>query len=166
LKHEDLLQICVKAMSYSEQDLWMFVTLTDPDERVDTSYFEFHPGEVSELHACWLKGSLLVKDAAFDFFSECFHSASESFDYFNTQRFGEVEIDRVLVELDAFLRDIEGEPSREKLFSRYASLFTLDIWSRIDTLVLANRVGDCGSSMRSFIHTKTQDSKCLWVMGM
>jgi hypothetical protein len=153
-------------MSYGQQDLWMFVPLSNPADRVDTSYFEFHPNEILELPACWLEGSLIIKDAAFDFFSECFHSASESFDYFAFQRFGEAEIARLLSEIDSFLGDIEGEPSREKVFSRYASLFTLDIWSEIDTQVLADRVRDCGVALRSFICAKTQASKCLWVMGM
>jgi hypothetical protein len=154
------------AMSYDNQALEMFTPLTNAADREGSCYFEFHPNEVSKPYACWLKGSLLVKDAAFDFFAECFHSASESFDYFGVERFAEVEISRLLREIDSFLLDIEGEPSREKVFSRYASMFTLDIWSEIDTQVLASRVRDCGASMRSFIHAKTQESKCLWVMGM
>jgi hypothetical protein len=129
-------------MSYCIKDLSLFEPLLNPEEREGTAYFELHPKELPRPHACWLVGSFFVRDAAFDFFAECFHSASESFDYFSFQRFGEAEIDRLLQEVQSFLQDIAGAPSRKLLFSRYASIFTTDIWSEIETQDLAECVND------------------------
>lgn len=127
-------------MSYRLEDLSIFEPLSNPEDREGTSYFEFHPKELPRPHACWLLGSFFVRDAAFDFFAECFHSASESFDYFSFERFGEAEIDRLLQELDSFLQGIAAEPNRELLFSRYASIFTPDIWAEIEIQDLAPAV--------------------------
>ncbi len=147
-------------------DLSLFEPLSGPEGRDSTSYFELHPKELPRPHACWLPGSFFVRDAAFDFFADCFHSASESFDYFSFQRFGEAEIERLIQELVAFLHSLATEPTRELLFSRYASLFTPDIWSRVETKDLAPAVYECGEKMRSFVQSNTKESKCLWVLGM
>ena len=153
-------------MSYHIEDLSLFEPLSNPEQRDGTSYFELHPKELPRPHVCWLAGSFFVKDAAFDFFAECFHSASESFDYLSFQRFGEAEIDRLLQEFQSFLQCIAVAPTRECLFSRYASIFTLDIWSEIETQDLAPAVYQCGEKMRSFVQSNTRESKCLWVLGM
>lgn len=153
-------------MSYGIEDRSLFEPLSGPAERDDTSYFELHPKELPHAHACWLPGSFFVRDAAFDFFAGCFQSASESFDYFSFQRFGEVEIDLLLQELDQFLHGIAFEPKRERLFSRYASIFTPDIWSAIETEDLAFAVHQCGEKMRSFVQSNRKESRCLWVLGM
>lgn len=153
-------------MSYRAEDLSLFEPLANPSARDGTSYFELHPKELPRPHACWLPGSFFVRDAAFDFFAECFYSASESFDYFSFQRFGEPEIARLTQELDRFLRDVASEPSRKQLFSRYASIFTADIWSEIEPQVLAPAVCKCGGKMRAFVQSATRKSKCLWVLGM
>jgi hypothetical protein len=153
-------------MAYGTNDLAMFEPLTDPLARVGTAYFELHPKELPRPLACWLPGSFFLRDAAFDFFTECFHSANESFDYFSFQRFGEAEIARLLHELERFLRETAADPTRELLFSRYASIFTPDIWSAVETPRLVSAVRTCGENMRSFVLTATQESKCLWVLGM
>jgi hypothetical protein len=153
-------------MSYRLEDVSFFEPLTDPEMREGTSYFELHPKELPTPHACWLVGSFFLKDAAFDFFAECFHSADENFDYFFFQRFGEHEIDRLLKALDEFLEELSGQPTRETVFSRYASLFTMDIWADVDTSTLARAVQKCGDEMRRFIVSSTRNSKCLWVLGM
>jgi len=153
-------------MSYGIEDLSAFVPLSRPEARDGTSYFEFHPKELPRPHACWLQGSFFVRDSAFDFFAECFHAASEPFDYFSFQRFGEAEIERLIQELGAFLDGIATEPTRELLFSRYASIFTPDIWTGVETKDLVPAVRQCGEKMREFIQSNTKESKCLWVLGM
>lgn len=153
-------------MSYTTTDLTLFAPLLRPEERDGSAYFELHPNELPHPHACWLHGSFFLQDAAFDFFSECFHAASESFDYFSFQRFGEIEIDRLLIEIDSFLDDISDNPSRERLFSRYASIFTAEIWDDLETSVLVPIVHECGDKMRTFVKLKTRETKCLWVLGM
>ena len=100
------------------------------------------------------------------FFAECFHSASESFDYFSFQRFGEAEIARLIQELGVFIHSLATEPTRKLLFSRYASIFTPDIWSGVETEDLALAVHECGEKMCTFVQSNTKESKCLWVLGM
>jgi hypothetical protein len=153
-------------MSYAQEDLTAFVPLLNPAEREGTSYFEFHPRELPAEYACWLEGSLLLRDAAFDFFAECFHTASESFDYFAFERFRQPEIDKLLSALDSFLSQLDGTPTREQVFACYASLFSQDIWGDIDTQDLATSVRACGETLRAFIRTETAATKCLWVLGM
>ncbi len=153
-------------MSYGIEDLSVFAPLPGPEARDGTSYFEFHPKELPRPHACWLPGSFFIRDAAFDFFAECFHAASESFDYFSFQRFEEAEIERLVQELRAFLDDVATKPTRELLFSRYASIFTQDIWIAVETKDLAPAVRQCGEKMCEFIQSNTKESKCLWVLGM
>ncbi len=107
-------------MSYTEDDLILFEPLFDPSQRDGTAYFEFHPAELPEENACWLPGSLLLRDAAFDFFVECFYRASKTFDYFSFVRFGSAEISRVSDDLTAYLAVLSGRtPSRTELFANY-----------------------------------------------
>ena len=153
-------------MNYSIDDLSLFDSLASPDEREGTAYFELYPKELPYPNACWLPDSFFIRDAAFDFFSECFQSASKSFDYFSFQRFREPEISRLIQELDIFLRDLSIEPSREKLFSRYASIFTSDIWAQVDDQILLPAIRGCGERMGAFVQSATRESKCLWVLGM
>src|SRR6185503_1763175 len=120
-------------MSYSTEDLVVFEPLLDPSARNGTSYFEFHPRELPKTNACWLPGSLFLRDAAFDFFVECFQRASASFDYFSFVRFGSNEIRRLIEELTIYLDSLKSAPTREQLFANYASIFTDDIWSGVPT---------------------------------
>lgn len=153
-------------MSYGIEDLSVFEPLSGSADRDGTSYFELHPKELPRPHACWLPGSFFVRDAAFDFFAECFRSASESFDYFSFQRFGEVEIERLIQELSYFVHGIATAPKRELLFTRFASIFAPDIWAGVETKDLAPAVHACGEKMRAFVQSNTEESKCLWVLGM
>ena len=154
------------SVRFRHDDLSLFEPLTSPEARDGTSYFELHPKELPRPHSCWLPGSFFVSDVAFDFFAKCFHSASESFDYYAFQRFGEPEIARLAQELDGFLCDIEVAPSRERLFSRHLSIFTPAVWSDIEQQALAHAVRQCGKKMLSFVQSTTQESQCLWVLGM
>lgn len=153
-------------MTYRLEHLALFEPLTRPDACKGTLYFELHPRELPHAVACWLPGSLFVKDAAFDFFAGCFHTASASFDYFSFQRFGAEEITRLNHALDGYLNGLTHEPTRERLFCGYESVFDADIWSAIDTPALSAAVRRCGETMRTFIRTRTKKSKCLWVLGM
>jgi hypothetical protein len=153
-------------VSYTVVDLSLFEPLFDPEGRSGTNYFELHPKELPNQNECWLLGSLFIQDAAFDFFVECFHTASKDFDYFYFQRFGEAEIDALSTDLETFLSALRSTPSREVLFSRYASLFTKDIWSKVETEPLTRAVVSCGESLLKFVREQTKESKCLWVLGM
>jgi hypothetical protein len=153
-------------MGYSREALSMFKPLANPEACRGTSYFALYPKELPWANACWLPGSLFVRDAAFCFFAGCFHAASESFNYYAFQRFGEIEIVRLVDEFELYLRTIAMEPAREQLFSRYPSVFATDIWSEIETETLASAVRRCGEQLRTFVQLKTRESRCLWVLGM
>ncbi len=153
-------------MSYTIVDLILFEPLFDPSMRNGTAYFELHPNELPAENACWLPGSLFLRDAAFDFFAECFHGASDTFDYFSFVRFGANEIGRLLDELTAYLGSLSAGPSREQLFAKYVSIFGADIWSGVATQPLAEAVLGAGNNLREFVESKTKDSECLWILGM
>jgi len=55
-------------MGYATHDLDVFRLLRSKEQLEGTAYFELHPGELPEPFACWLEGSLFLKDAGFDFF--------------------------------------------------------------------------------------------------
>ena len=153
-------------MSYSTDDLVIFESLFDPAARDGTSYFEFHPKELPEINACWLSGSMFLRDAAFDFFVECFHSANQSFDYFSFVRFGSRDISRLINELTVYLDTLKSAPTREQLFARYASMFSDEIWCEVTTQPLAEAVLGVGNTMRRFVRSQTKESGCLWILGM
>lgn len=116
---------------------------------------------------CWLEGSMFLRDAAFDFFAECFHSASDSFDYFSFVRFGPLEITRLIEELATFTGSLKcGTSTREELFSRYASLVTKEIWADVPTKALTSAVVRTGEELGTFVRERTEETKCLWVLGM
>jgi hypothetical protein len=156
----------VKRMSYSNCDLCVFEVLLDPAKRDGTAYFEFHPKELPQAYACWLPGSLLLRDAAFDFYAECFHRASDSFDDFSFERFGPNEIEKLIGELNSFQNILNALPDREQLFSRYDSLFTRDVWAGVDTPSLLSAAQKTCGQLLTFIKAETKQSKCLWVLGM
>lgn len=153
-------------MGYAATDLKVFKPLFDPGELEGTSYFELHPKELPRTNACWLPGSFFLRDAGFDFFAECFYCASPAFDYFSFQRFGQAEIVALLSELEAFVDDLRGEPVRAKVFSKYSSIFTPDIWSAVPTEPLKSSVIQTGTAMLTFVKQETARSECLWVLGM
>jgi hypothetical protein len=153
-------------MSYTEEDLVVFEPLFDLSKRDGTAYFEFHPAELPEPNACWLPGSLLLRDAAFDFFAECFHRTKHSFDYFSFVRFGSGDIKRLIDELTIYLAPLKAAPTRQHLFSNYASIFSDDIWSGVSTELLADAILSAGTTLRRFVRSETKESGCLWVLGM
>jgi hypothetical protein len=153
-------------MSYTADDLIVFEPLFDSSQRDGTAYFEFHPAELPEPNACWLSGSLLLRDAAFDFFAECFQRTKHSFDYFSFVRFGSRDIKRLIDELTIYITTLNGGPTRQQLFSNYASIFPEDIWSGVPTEPLADAVLNAGTILRRFVRSETKESACLWVLGM
>jgi hypothetical protein len=153
-------------MRYTTTDLVLFEPLFDLAQRESSAYFELHPKELPHPQACWLQGSLLLRDAAFDFFAECFHRADENFNYFGFQRFEQGHIKVLCEELSAFSQQLVLNPTRDVLFSHYTSLLSADIWSDVGTEALAPAVLRCGEQMLDFIATNTRQSKCLWVLGM
>lgn len=153
-------------MGYSSEDLGLFEPLLDPSAREGTAYFELHPKELPEPYACWLAGSLLLQDAAFDFFAGCFRAAYPSFDYFSFQRFGREEISALCLEMASYIAQLGPDVSRDPLFSRYESIFSRDIWAEVPTTPLAAAIKACGEQTLSFITANTKESGCLWVLGM
>ena len=153
-------------MGYTTEDLIVFAPLFDPSARNGTSYFEFHPSELPKTNACWLPGSMFLRDAAFDFFVECFHSASQSFDYFSFVRFGSKDIRCLIDELTIYLDSLKAAPTREQLFAKYASIFGDEIWSGVATEPLADAVVNAGKTLRRFVRSNTKESACLWILGM
>jgi len=146
--------------------LWLDSGEYEEYARNGTSYFEFHPRELPKTNACWLPGSLFLRDAAFDFFVECFQRASASFDYFSFVRFGSNEIRRLIEELTIYLDSLKSAPTREQLFANYASIFTDDIWSGVPTQPLSEAVLNTGRTLRRFVRSNTKESACLWILGM
>jgi hypothetical protein len=157
-------------MSYTQADLNLFEPLFDASQKNTTAYFEFHPAELPEENACWLPGSLFLRDAAFDFFADCFHRAKESFDYFSFVRFGSRDIGRLIDELTVYLDTLKSAPTREEVFARYESMFTSEftseVWGAVDTQPLAAAVLGAGRTLRRFVRSQTKESGCLWVLGM
>jgi hypothetical protein len=153
-------------VKYTAADLHVFSVAVTPAACVGSHYFELHPNELATPTSCWLSGSLFVRDAAFDFFADCFHGASETFNYFSFQRFGPTEIDTLKVMLDNYLKNIKFDTARGQLFSRYASVVDSAVWDDIDTKTLTASVYQCGQIMSGFIELHTRRSECLWVLGM
>ena len=153
-------------MTYTLDDLSAFTPLLDPEKRDSTSYIELHPSELPEPHACWLTGSFLLKDSAFDFFTESFYRADPDFDYYSFQKLDEFEIHVLLSDIASFISSLRDSPTREILFSRYTSLFSKEIWSEVPIEALACAVISCGEELHKFITNETKQSKILWVLGM
>ena len=153
-------------MGYKSNDLGIFVPVRDKQRLEGTAYFELHPGELPKRFACWLPGSLFVKDAAFDFFVTSFEHANPKFDYFAFERFSRAQIDVLLGELATFTSELVPECSREVVFSRYSSIFPPDIWDDVGTEILRSSVVRAANEMTSFIRGSCDKDECLWVLGM
>ena len=89
-------------MTYSLEDLSAFTPLLDPEKRESTSYIELHPAELPGPHSYWLLGSFLLKDSAFDFFTESFYCADHDFDYYSFQKLDEFEIQALTSDIASF----------------------------------------------------------------
>jgi len=153
-------------MTYSPEDLSVFIPLLDPEKREGTSYIELHASELPEPHSCWLYGSFFLRDSAFDFFTESFYLADPDFDYYSFQKLTESEIHVLTSDISSFIELLRINPTRETIFSRYNSLFRKDIWQGIPTDTLASAIISCGEQILNFISQETQKSKILWVLGM
>jgi hypothetical protein len=153
-------------MSYDIEQLSAFIPLLDPEKREGTSYIELHPTERPDPHSCWLPGSLMLRDSAFDFYTESFYHADPDFDYFAFQKLNESEIQALASDISSFLSSLRNNPDREALFSRYTSLFSKEIWSQVPTEQLTAAVISCGETLHRFITFETKKSKILWVLGM
>jgi hypothetical protein len=153
-------------MPYTTEDLSVFDCSRDRSRLQGTSYFEFHAGERPSDHACWLDGSLFIRDAGFDFFAELFYQTVPGFDYFS---FVEVEpqaIGAVVRGLDEFSRRISSSSSREAVFSYYSSLFSADIWAEVPASDIAPRLRRACDGIREYCHNALQAHQPLCILGM
>jgi hypothetical protein len=153
-------------MKPTTANLVWFTPLIDSSRCADTAYFELHPKELPTPDASWLPGSLFVKDAAFDFFAQCFAFANESFDYFAYQRYDATQIEALKVALDDYLKDIKYDTAHGQLFSRYASVVNRSAWDDVDPKALTASVYQCGQTIRAFVELHSRTSPCLWVLGL
>src|SRR5688572_22855673 len=113
-------------MPYRTEDLLVFDVFGEKSRLKGTSYVEFHPRDLPDECACWLDGSVFIRDAGFDFFSECFYSAIPEFDFFSFTKVSGSRLSALGDELRSFLVLCKNG-DRTVLFSRYASLFSADI---------------------------------------
>ncbi len=148
------------------EDLAVFKPITLPSELEGTAYFELHIGERSDIYSCWLPGSLCIRDSGFDFICKCFHSASTEFDYFSFIRLESTEINQLIQELSKFIDELSDSPSREVVFSRFASLFSPAMWNESTTQDLAHSVRSLASEVRKYAQQAISLQECLWVLGM
>jgi hypothetical protein len=153
-------------MGYTPQDLDVFLALRDQEQLKGTAYFELHPGDLPEPFACWLPGSLFMKDAGFDFFVACFERANPSFNYFAFEKFEASQIAALLDHLLGFVVELTLERSRDVVFSRYNSVFTADIWDGVGTQELRAAVLVGAQELAAFIRESCPGNRCLWVLGM
>ena len=107
-------------MSYTTEDLSVFDCLRDRSCLQGTNYFEFHAGERPSDHACWMDGSLFIRDAGFDFLAELFYQTVPGFDYFSFVAVQPQATDAVLRGLDEFSCQLATASSREAVFSYYS----------------------------------------------
>ena len=140
-------------MSYTNEDLDAFQLLRAKEQLNGTAYFELHPGEPPEPFACWLDGSLFIKDAGFDFFVECFYAAHEAFDYFAFERFDASQIDALIRHLSVFTAELTVGCGREVVFTKYNSLFSRRIWDSVETEALRSAVAEAGGGLCTFLRT-------------
>src|SRR5262245_43958234 len=110
-------------MEYGPKDLGVFNGIHYKERLEGTSYFELHPGELPEPLACWLPGSLFIKDAAFDLLVTCVEHANPKFDYFGFERFDSQQVEALVEELSMFVSELVPGCNRDVVFSRYNSLF-------------------------------------------
>jgi hypothetical protein len=153
-------------MGYRPEDIDLFALIRDKTRLEGTAYFELHAGELPEPEACWLEGSLFIRDAAFDFFVECFHRSNPGFDYFAFERFEPPQIELLIEELSLLLSELAPRCSRDVVFSRYNSLFDRKIWDGVDTEALRSAVVSASEGILTFTRQARSDNRCMWVLGM
>jgi len=153
-------------MPYQLSDLGVFDVISDKSLLDGTNYFELHPKEVMASNACWLAGSVFIRDAGFDFFCVCFERSIPDFDYFAFARVVQPHLGHLAAELRTFLHQCRTTADRLILFSRYSSLFTVDIWDQVETEHLRRSIIAAGQNIERFVMAAGKDSGVLWVMGM
>jgi len=153
-------------MTYSKEALSLFAILRDTTALDGTAYFELHPGEIPEPFACWLEGSIFIRDAGFDFLVECFCRANPKFDYFAFERFDLAQLDNVSAELSAFLSMLVPGCQREAVFANYGSLFSREIWKDVPTEPLRDALSGATASVLEFVQLTRTEHESLWVLGM
>lgn len=153
-------------MSYASADLGLFVPVVLPGELDGTAYFELHSGEPLREHACWMDGSLCVRDAAFDFVCECFHAASPDFDYCSFVPFSPEQTKRLVHELHTFELAVRNSIERQALFSCYSSIFDKAIWANVTADELRPHVLATAQSVREYAEATVARQERLWVLGM
>ena len=153
-------------MGYAKQDLDVFRLLRDKEQLDGTAYFELHHGELPEPFACWLDGSLFVRDAGFDFFVECFHRANPKWDYFSFEPFDTAQVDVLSADMGTFAAGLTAGCGRDAVFARYNSLFKRDIWTDVDTDMLRGAVLEAASGLQAWLREVQRSGKVLWALGM
>lgn len=151
---------------YTSEDLDAFRLLHDKEHLDGTAYFELHPGELPEPYACWLDGSLFVRDAGFDFFVGCFHAANSKWDYFESEPFDTAQSRVLAQEIGAFAATLTTGSGRDAIFARYGSPFGRDMWAEVDTDMLRGAVQEAASGLEDWIRNVQRSGEVLWVLGM
>jgi hypothetical protein len=126
-------------MPYTSEDLSVFECLQERSRLGGTNYFEFHAGRRPSDHACWLDGSLFIRDAGFDFIAELFYQTVPGFDYFSFVDVAPQAGEAIVNRLDEFSRRLATAISRDAVFAHYSSLFGTDIWADVP----ASDIGPC-----------------------
>lgn len=153
-------------MPYQIENLCVFDVFGDKARLDGTSYVEFHPCDLPEEYACWLDGSVFIRDAGFDFFTECFYRAIPAFDSFSITKVTGPQLSALGDELRSFLGLCRKGGDRSVLFSRYASLFSSDIWDQVPTEPLRQSLVNAGGLIEDLRARSESDSGILWVRGM
>ncbi len=151
---------------YTNQDLEVLGLLHDKEHLDGTAYFELHPGELPEPYACWLDGSLFMRDAGFDFFVECFQAANPKWDYFESEPFDAAQLGLLIENIGTFAATLSNGCDRDAVFARYGSPFGKEMWAEVETDLLRRAVLEAASGLKTWIRNVQHSGEVLWVLGM
>ena len=154
------------AGEYKIEDLHLLKILRDKKDLEGTAYFEFHPRNLKSEYSSWNEGSIYLADSGFDFFCDCFYRSNREFDYFAFCKYNGEEINRLVSELEEFMRVIQVEPSRSAVFSRYSGLFGKEMWDEVSEARINEALVLTGSDLVKFFKAAKNESGILWVLGM
>jgi len=147
-------------------DLTAFEVIRDKSLLTGSNYFELHPKEVLVANACWLDGSIFIRDAGFNFFCACFERAAPDFDYFAFTRIVPPQLETLAIELRNYLDVCRATSDRTALYSCYPSNFRIDTWDQIEIEPLRSSIIEAGDNIERFVLAARKDTGVLWVMGM
>ena len=153
-------------MPYSVHDLSVFDCIRDRSSSEGSDYFEFHAGKRPSDHACWLDGSLFLRDAGFDFIAELFYQTVPDFDYFSFVEVPDQFIEVVVTRLHDFSQSLSGDVSREDVFRYYSSLFTADIWAEVSAPSIAPHLRRTCEDLRAYFSEALRSRQPLVILGM